>query len=119
MQGSIRRYDVQATYSVALALAALLPCLAAVGLALRNYQSDLGQIVYGSKGYFLPLFAGSTLISLLLAGVAFVLGWNSAGQRRNDKPRRSWIGFFLGGTVASMDVILLIAFYMLRLERSI
>ena len=56
------------------------------------------------------------LCSSLPAFVGFVLGWNSAGQRRNDKPMRSWVGFFVGGGVVTLDVVLMLAFYLLRLQ---
>ena len=117
MAGSIRRYDVQATYASLLSILGALPCGGAAVLVLQRYQHELGQIVYGSKGMFLPVFAGAALLSMVLAGIGFLLGWSSAGQRRNDKQTRSWIGFFVGGAVLSLDAIMLIAFYLLRLER--
>lgn len=112
----IRRYEVQAAYSVVLSIASAIGFIGALYLAWSRYDDIRGQIVYGSQGRFVPAFFGCILISLLPAVVAFVLGWNSAGQRRNDKSTRSWIGFFLGGAVATFDLVLLIAFYMLRFE---
>ncbi len=112
----MRRYDVQATCGMAAALVSVVPALGGVALSIRNYDATLGQIVYGSSGLFLPAFLGCVAASALPAAVGFVLGWNSAGQRRNDKPGRSWVGFFVGGLVLTLDVILLIAFWMLRLE---
>jgi hypothetical protein len=113
----LRRYDVRASYAFVLALLSVVPFLGAVGLALRNYHSDLGQIVYGAKGLFLPVFFVCLLLSMAPSALAFLLGWSSAGQRRNDKPMRSWIGFFVGGGVLTFDLILAIAFLMLRLEQ--
>ena len=46
-----------------------------------------------------------------------LLGFNSAGQRRNDKQARSWTGFFVGGAVLTFNLILVIALYMIRLEK--
>jgi hypothetical protein len=113
---SLRRYDVQASYGQALALFSVLPLLAGAFLAWRNYHGDVGQIIYESR-LFLAAFAGSVLVSMAAAALGCVLGFNSAGQRRNDKPRRSWMGFFIGGGVLTFDVILLIAFMMLRLDQ--
>ncbi len=113
----LRRYDVQASYSCVLSLVSIVPLLGALALALRNYRHDLGQIIYGDKSLFLPVFAGCLLLSLVPGALGFLLGWSSAGQRRNDKPKRSWIGFFLGGGVLTLDLIMLIAFWMLRLPR--
>ena len=116
MWGRLRRFDVQADFAIATAFVAALPCLAALGLAFRNFQREWGQIVYGAKGFFLPAFLGCLVLSILLGAVAFALGLNSAGHRRNDKQARSWAGFFVGGTVLTADLILLIAFFMLRFE---
>lgn len=114
---SLRRYDVQAKYALVLALLSVVPLIATMVLTVRNYKSELGQIVYGSKKYVLAhhvCLAGAGIP----AAIAAALGWNSAGERRNDKPGRSWTGFFVGGLVVTLCLILLLAFYMLRLERT-
>ncbi len=115
--GRIRRYDVQASYACTLSLASIVPFVGAVALALRNYHHDLAQIIYGQGGLFVPGFVGLVLLSMLPSAIGFLLGWSSAGQRRNDKPRRSWIGFFVGGGMLTFNLILLIAFWMLRLPQ--
>lgn len=115
---SLRRFDVQAKYAAVLAVASLVPFLGALILILRNYRHDLGQIVYGAQGSFLMIFAACVLLSAVPSGVGFLLGWSSAGQRRNDKPTHSWVGFFLGGSVLTFNLILLIAFYMLRWKQA-
>lgn len=114
---ALRRYDVQATYAVRCAVISLLPVLVATALAIRNYENELGQIVYGSKGIFLPLFLGCIAISTLIGSIGFVLGWNSSDRRRNDKPKQSWTGFFIGGSVLTLNAVLLLAFWMLRLQQ--
>lgn len=113
----LRRYDVQATYACILALISVVPLGGASLLAWRNYVPELGQILYVSGTPYLPAFLGSLCASGLCSMVAFILGWNSAGQRRNDKPTRSWLGFFIGGGVLTCNLILLIAFWMLRFQR--
>jgi len=112
----LRRYDVQATWAIASAVAAAAPFFAAVYLAVSRFDGVLGQIRYGAQGRFVPVFLGCIALSGMLALLGFVLGWNSAGQRRNDHSRRSWTGFFLGGLIATLDLVLLIAFMRLRLE---
>lgn len=113
---SLRRYDVQATYAMVLSLVGVPTCLAAAYFLISRYDNQLGQVVYGSKGMFLPAVAVCLVLSLLPAFAGFLFGLSSAGQRRNDKASRSWIGFFVGGLVCTVDVILGIAFVMLRLE---
>jgi len=111
----LRRYDVQATWALFSAVLATAPFLAAAYLVFSRFDSVLGQIRYGSHGRFIPAFVGCVGLSGLLAMLGFILGWNSAGQRRNDKSRRSWTGFFLGGLIATLDIVLMIAFIKLRL----
>lgn len=113
---NLRRFDVQARLGFYLSLAALPPMFVAAFLAINRFRPDLGQIVYGSGGKFLPAYFGMLLASMLPALVGFALGLNSAGQRRNDASRQSWIGFFLGGAVLTIDVILVLAFMMLRFK---
>ena len=120
MAGShLRRYDVQARYALVSSLASLLPFLAALWLAASRYDRDLHQIVYGAHGRFVLVFIGCVLVSMVPGSIGFVLGWSSAGQRRNDKPVRSWIGFFVGGAVVTFNAILLVAFYLLRLKHPV
>lgn len=114
---SLRRFDVQANYACILSIASTLPCLAAVAFVVRNYRHELGQIVFGTKGLFVPIFFACILLSIVPSVLGFLLGWSSAGQRRNDKPTRSWIGFFVGGSVLTLDLILLIAFMMLHFRQ--
>ena len=92
------------------------PFAVATWLAIRNYDPDLRQIVYAAKGHFEPAFIAAIVGSIIPGMLGLVFGWNSAGKRRNDKPARSWIGFFVGGGVMTMDLVLLIAFFMLRLK---
>jgi divalent metal cation (Fe/Co/Zn/Cd) transporter len=114
--GSLRKLDVQATYSLVLSLASVAPFLAAAFALARNYEPDLRAFVYGAHGKFLIAFLACVGLSALIAAVGFVLGWNSAGQRRNEKSSRSWIGFYVGGLTLTLNIVLLIAFWLLRLQ---
>ncbi|MGH8597522.1 MAG: hypothetical protein ACREXT_12765, partial [Gammaproteobacteria bacterium] len=114
--GSLRRYDVQAKYAFALAMVSIVPSVAALWMGWRRFDADLGRIIYGSQGRFVLAFVGCVLLSMGPAALGFVMGWSSAGQRRNDQSSRSWIAFFVGGGVLTLNVVLLIAFYMLRLK---
>lgn len=116
MIDKLRRFDVQARVAVVLAVVAAIPAAGALYLEVSRYDRLLGQIVYGSQGRFVPALLGCIAISSALAAAAFLLGLSSAGQRRNDHQRSSWAGFFLGGSVLTVNVILFAAFWMLRLE---
>lgn len=113
---NLRRYDVQAKYAFALAIVSIVPSVAALWMGWRNYDANLGKIIYGSQGRFVLAFVGCVLLSMAPAALGFIMGWSSAGQRRNDQSSRSWIAFFVGGSVLTLNVVLLIAFFMLRLK---
>ncbi|MCH9058369.1 MAG: hypothetical protein IIB55_07060 [Planctomycetes bacterium] len=113
-RSSLRRYDVQATYALGASLFSVVPLIVAVVLLLRNWDPNLGAVVYGFKGKFLPILGVCVALAGVTGAVGVVMGLNSAGQRRNDKERRSWIGFFLGGAVVTGSIIVGIAFLMLR-----
>ena len=115
--GRLRRYDVQAKYAMVLSLGSVLPLVGAAALAIRNYDGTLGQIVHGTEGLFLPAFLACLGLSLLAGVIGSALGMNSAGQRRNDRAAWSWTGFFVGSTVVASNLILLIAYGMLRMTR--
>lgn len=114
----LRRFDVQAQYAVILSIVSAIPGLFGFYLVCGRYDGQLRQIIYGAEGRFVLALGACMVASALPAAIAFVLGWSSAGQRRNDRQRRSWFGFFLGGAVLTMDAILMLAFVMLRLEVS-
>lgn len=113
---SLRRYDVQASAAFVLAAVSAIPFLVAAGLIARNYDRAVDQIVYGSQSKFVIALGLSLALSMLPSAVAMLLGMSSAGQRRNERQGRSWFGFFVGGAILTLNIILALAFYKLRLE---
>ena len=110
---NLRRYDVQATYAMALALFSLLPLSGASYLLIRNYRSELGAITYRSE-FFLPALLACLALAAVMSLFAILFGYNSAGQRRNEKPLRSWMGFLIGSLSLTVAVVGAIAFGLLR-----
>jgi FtsH-binding integral membrane protein len=113
--GSFRRYDVQAKWSVILSTASVAVLLAVLGLLLRNYHSQIGRIMFGNPLYQMVVMGGMA-VTMLLSGVGLMLGLSSAGQRRNERQKQSWTGFFLGTAVLSLTIIMLAAFWILRMQ---
>lgn len=113
---SLRRYDVQAKVGLIVSCAAVLCVAGLVGLILRNFQRDLGIIVYSPKSMFGPAVFLMTAATFLLGGIGAALGANSAGQRRNEYSKRSWAAFFIGAASISLTIILFVAFWMYRVK---
>jgi len=113
---NFRRFEVQARLGLYLAVAAAVPFLVAAYLVVTRFKPELGQIVYGSGGKFLPAFFGMVIASMLPSFVGFALGLNSAGQRRNEATSQAWLGFFIGGVILTLNIILVLAFMMLRFK---
>jgi hypothetical protein len=105
---SLRRYDTQARASVALAIASCVSFLAMTALVFRHANWGEFMFPYGNLRKMLILVAGAC--TLLLAAAGFGMGLNSAGQRRNDKQRLSWVGFFVSAGVLCLTLVILFLF---------
>ncbi|GMU23085.1 MAG: hypothetical protein AMXMBFR13_31680 [Phycisphaerae bacterium] len=111
---SLRRYDTQARFGMIVSLLSAGTLLVLAGLifsADKRFQYfDASELTvhYGPTRRIAVLAAGG--LTALLAALGFGFGLNSAGQRRNDKPLLSWIGFFVGAGVLCLSLVLLYFF---------
>ncbi|MHC4441470.1 MAG: hypothetical protein ACYTF1_12220 [Planctomycetota bacterium] len=105
---SLRRYDTQARLSAIIALASIVTLIALAYCVFRGTNWTEFVIYHGR--YRKPIVYLAAAANLLLATIGFGLGFNSAGQRRNDKQQLSWIGFFVGAGVIVMTFVLLYMF---------
>jgi hypothetical protein len=112
---SFRRFDVQARYSLPISLLSMVPLALAAYAAFSRYNHQLRAIQYGNTSLFRPAFLACIAAAFLLAAIGAALGFNSAGQRRNQFQSRSWAGFFIGVAGLSLSIIVLAAFWFLRL----
>lgn len=105
---SLRRSDSQAQASLVLSLISLLPLAAMVVFMAQFLKRGLNvqEVVfyYGPRGRAVTLICA--LSTMMLSAAGFGLGLSSAGQRRNDKQRLSWIGFFTGALVLAITFVL-------------
>ena len=117
-RGSLRRYDVQAKVSLWVSCAAVLGMLVLVYLLFLkgNYSRELRAIVFGAKSMYGPAVFLVTAGTLVLAAVGAALGANSAGQRRNTTPQRSWAAFFISAATMSLTIILFAVFWFFRMR---
>ncbi|MCK4659260.1 MAG: hypothetical protein KAV82_07025 [Phycisphaerae bacterium] len=113
---SLRRYDVQAKVSLIITILASFGLVVLITILGRNYNSELRAIMYGSESIYAPLVMLGTAGISLLSLIGLVLGFNSAGQRRNNMQTRSWVAFFLGTAVLAGAVICLAMFWILKMK---
>ena len=111
---SIRRFDVQAKISLVVSLVALLGVVGLVVLIVRNYQSDMQVVLYKRASMYAPLIYLTTALTLLLAAAGASIGLNSAGQKRNEYTRRSWLAFFIGLATISVTIICFSVYWFLK-----
>ena len=107
---SLRRYDVQARIALVAAIAAAVLVLALAVLVFRRVDWTNKVIAYRPntlRWYLIMLVTG---MSILVSALALGFGLNSAGQRRNDRHRWSWIGFFLGAACLCLTILLFVVF---------
>lgn len=108
---SLRRYDIQARVSVLLSALALVVLAGTAVSIIRPMNWAEKTIPYKKSTLRMPVIYATGFAGLALGAAGFGLGFSSAGQRRNDKPLHSWLGFFLGGTAITLSLILLFLFF--------
>lgn len=109
---SLRRYDTQARVGLVLGILSALALLGLVGLILTSNLSWADRAFsFGARRK--AAMMGATAVTLALGAAAAGFGYNSAGQRRNDRQGLSWLAFFIGAGTISLGLIL---FLIMRLR---
>ena len=111
---SLSRYETQARFGLLIALVALLCLLGQVGVTLNVHKGFEGLdreqwIIRYGHARKLGVYA-ATAVTIAAAVIAVGFGYNSAGQRRNDRPGMSWAAFFIGASVVCGAVIVFMIF---------
>ena len=112
---NLRRYDVQARVSVGLSAVSVVFVIAAIAAVFApsgggGYDWSTNTIVYRSGSLRWVALMGSAAVAVALSLTGLSFGANSAGQRRNDKQKLSWIGFFVGAAMLLLTILLLTLF---------
>ncbi len=115
-KGSMRRFDTQAKYALYASVAGLFGLVGLAALVMRNYRKAEVAVVYSRDSMFAPVVFIATAVTLLLAATAAMMGFNSAGQKRNEKNKQSWIAFFVGTATASLAIIVFSVFWFYKLK---
>jgi hypothetical protein len=107
-------YERQAKFSVILGIVGALFTLAGVFFIRQAFDWESRQVVYDPQSLRLPGIAGALGVGLAGGGAAFLLGWQSAGQRTNKRNKLSWTGFFLGAAVIALAASAGVVFWLSR-----
>lgn len=92
---NFRSFTTQARLGMLLALLALATVAALAYCAMHGYNSSDNVVPYNASeglGQHRPnLVLGLTALTLLISAFAGALGFNSLGQKRNEKQGLSWL----------------------------
>lgn len=110
---NLRLHETQARVASLFGVLALLCLAALVVIVFKNFNTELMAISYNPKGGIgkfrkIAVFAG-TALTIGIGLAAGGLGFNSLGQKRNNKQGMSWLGLALGALSVSIAPILLFA----------
>lgn len=116
---NFRLYDTQATFSMLLGVLSLVTLAVLAAVTFQHYNTKQGVIWHyaGGFGKFrVPLIYGLTAGTAMLGLVGGVMGFNSLGQKRNNKQGQSWIGLLLGAFSIMGAPLVLFAWIKLAME---
>ncbi len=117
---NFRLYDTQATFGATLGVLGLLAIFALGVLVFKNFDTQQKVIWYNpaSKGltrFREPAVLAVAAATVLIGGVAGVLGFNSLGQKRNNRQGMSWLGLALGALSIVLAALALVAWMRMRI----
>lgn len=113
-RGGLDSYESQAQLSVLLAAVGGAATLAVLIMIFQVFRWDDLWIpmLQGSRRYYAIL--GATGLALIASGIGFLVGFNSAGQKRNTKSSLAWMGFFLNSAVIALAACTFVFFWFFR-----
>lgn len=109
-------YEKQGKLGITLGIVAAAAALGVAYLLFRNYEPEVARIVYGEGSNYILIVIGGLGVALIAAGAGFLLGFNSAGQKRNTNSRLSWMAFFLNAAMIAFVLSLAMVFFLMRLQ---
>ena len=108
---NLRRFDVQARVSVIASALSLLVAGMMIPMVFKHFHRESLMIYYSPKTSRELVIFITALVAIAFGVCGCGFGFNSAGQRRNDKQGLSWIGFFLGPGAITVTCLLLSVFW--------
>jgi len=117
---NFRLYDTQATFGATLGVLGLLSIFVLGVLVFKNFDTRQKVIWYNptSKGmtrFREPAVLAVTAATVLVGAIAGALGFNSLGQKRNNRQGMSWLGLALGALSIVLAALALLAWMRMRI----
>lgn len=109
-------FERQASFSVGLGIVSVVGVIGMAVLLAKNYQPEVGQIEYGSTGNFFIAFIGAVGLALVTGLTGILLGFHSAGQKKNSNSKLSWTGFFVNAVAITLALSFFVIFWLLKLK---
>jgi len=113
----MRLHETQATTSMMLGILGWLSLAALCVVVLKNFNTQSWTILYSERStlgrYRKGLVMLFAAVTFLIGVVSLGLGFNSLGQKRNNKQGRSWMGMLMGGVCVALSPVLFAAWRML------
>ncbi len=107
-------YETQATWSVILGAVASLAMLAAAAAVLQKFQLDDFEIVLRAGGGRYYAILGAIGLAGAASLIGSLIGFSSAGHKRNKKSNLSWMGFFVNAVVMTLTLCLFVFFWLTK-----
>jgi hypothetical protein len=102
-------------------LSVILACLGGLGvlgalmLLVRNFDGfETFWVSYNPKRPFMYVLGIMLMLAVGAGGIGLLVGFNSAGQRRNELSRLAWVGFFVNAGIVTIALCAGLFFYFTR-----
>lgn len=114
MAANANIYESQATWSISLAAVAALAVLGVAVLVLQRFDLEDFSVVMRAGGARFYAILGGIFLAGAASFVGSLLGFSSAGHKRNKKSGMSWAGFFLNAVLVAVTLCLFAFFWLTK-----
>lgn len=104
-------YESQAFWSVVLAAVGGITFLGAAGMILPKFEREDFEVVMRAGGGRFYAILGAFFVAGAASLLGSLLGFSSAGHKRNKKSGMSWAGFFINALVMAVTLSLFAFFW--------
>lgn len=114
---NFRLYDTQALFSAIIGAISVLFVIALAVVVARNFDPHSKVIWFNPRNRWRePAIFAATAGAVLCGVISGWMGFNSLGQKRNNRQGMSWLGLALGAFSMVLAVVGLVAWQKLKLS---